>query len=234
MEERLVVITLKAVRNDDKQSEIKEEIKTSPLKAVPKLARSAVHSCVGSSNMVQLFLTPLFLFNSRDDGCRRSKPVLGTQGPGQVTISSFLGCPRVWQSWGTAVNIEYQSEALPWGFWSKTTGSSAQDSAFSTRPLHRDGDSESHSKTPANSFCQAGKWLPQIMYCSGPYCFFRKKSPSVWSLNSARPAKHMPIFMSIPRQLLSSQERFVRMTDWCCFFKEASPKCASSGSLTFL
>ena len=48
MEERLAVITPKAVRNDDKQSEIKGKIKTSPLKAVPKLARSAVHSHVGS------------------------------------------------------------------------------------------------------------------------------------------------------------------------------------------
>lgn len=57
MAERLVVITLKAVSNDDSLKS-KEEIKTSPLKAAPKLARSAVHSAWGQS-MAQLFLSTM-------------------------------------------------------------------------------------------------------------------------------------------------------------------------------
>lgn len=54
MAERLVVITLKAVRNDDKQSEIKGRDKNKPLKSSPQISKisspqlrgvKAWHSC---------------------------------------------------------------------------------------------------------------------------------------------------------------------------------------------
>lgn len=59
----------------------KEEIKTSPLKAVPKLARSAVHSCVGSTAWCSCSWAPLFLLQQQRRPGWRSKPVLGTQRP---------------------------------------------------------------------------------------------------------------------------------------------------------
>ena len=59
MEERLVVITLKAVRNDDKQSEIKGRDKNKPLKSSPQISKIRSPQLRGVNSMVQLFLSPM-------------------------------------------------------------------------------------------------------------------------------------------------------------------------------
>lgn len=59
MEERLVVITLKAVRNDDKQSEIKGRDKNKPLKSSPQISKISSPQLCGVNSMVQLFLSTI-------------------------------------------------------------------------------------------------------------------------------------------------------------------------------
>lgn len=59
MEERLVVITLKAVRNDDKQSEIKGRDKNKPLKSSPQISKISSPQLRGVNSMVQLFLSTM-------------------------------------------------------------------------------------------------------------------------------------------------------------------------------
>lgn len=59
MEERLVVITLKAVRNDDKQSEIKGRDKNKRLKSSPQISKISSPQLRGVNSMVQLFLSTM-------------------------------------------------------------------------------------------------------------------------------------------------------------------------------
>lgn len=59
MEERLAVITPKAVRNDDKQSEIKGRDKNKPLKSSPQISKISSPQPRGIKSTVQLFLSTM-------------------------------------------------------------------------------------------------------------------------------------------------------------------------------
>lgn len=79
MAERLVVITLKAVRNDDKQSEIKGRDKKKPLKSSPQISKISSPQLRGVKAWHSCSWAPWFLLRQQRWPVWRSKPVLGTR-----------------------------------------------------------------------------------------------------------------------------------------------------------
>lgn len=139
--ERLVVTTLKAVRNDGKQPDIKGRDTSKLLKSSPRISKISRPQSfiVGQTAQHICYRNPIVPAPKAKTTCRREREPHREHGDsGRVSVSQLL----LEFTWGACRNTKLGPHS--WKFESKTPQSSVQDSAFARGPSHCDNDSEPH------------------------------------------------------------------------------------------